>query len=304
MFWWSWNANSGDTGKRERERKKEKEETFFFLFFSGFFKVDVGREKKLSRFFLLRQKTKKPRRDRGRRLAHGLVEQGQLARAGERARAVVEGRCRKLSPASSSSSAAAADRGSDAARDDDAAEDDGKSFDENERERERGRRRKRRSKNPNKKLHPPLSLSPQKQTNKQTQVPPSTSTPKPTSAPTSPPSNSSFPCSATITASSWQSGLLYYAALNIALTSPKVQSPLPYPVSLRIARAVTVDSAWNWSPAKVPTAGWVTGKVSESWQAMGEGKPASLGLIVAGSAADLRPTAVSVSGSFCTVAYA
>jgi anti-sigma-K factor RskA len=148
----------------------------------------------------------------------------------------------------------------------------------------------------------PLSLFLLK--NKQTQVPPSTSTPKPTSAPTPPPSNSSFICSATITASSWQSGLLYYAALNIALTSPKVQTPLPYPVSLRIARAVTVDSAWNWSPAKVPTAGWVTGKVSESWQAMGEGKPASLGLIVAGSAADLRPTAVSVSGSFCTVAYA
>lgn len=149
-----------------------------------------------------------------------------------------------------------------------------------------------------------LFLLKNKQTNKQTQVPPSTSTPKPTSAPTPPPSNSSFICSATITASSWQSGLLYYAALNIALTSPKVQTPLPYPVSLRIARAVTVDSAWNWSPAKVPTAGWVTGKVSESWQAMGEGKPAGLGLIVAGSAADLRPTAVSVSGSFCTVAYA
>jgi hypothetical protein len=52
MFWWSWNANSGDTGKRERKRKRR----VFFLFFSGFFKVDVGRKKTrktLTRFFLL-----------------------------------------------------------------------------------------------------------------------------------------------------------------------------------------------------------------------------------------------------------
>ena len=37
VFWWSWNANSGDTGKKEKR----------FFFFSGFFEVD-GKEKKLT----------------------------------------------------------------------------------------------------------------------------------------------------------------------------------------------------------------------------------------------------------------
>ena len=185
-----------------------------------------------------------------------------------------------------------------------------------EREREREREREGESedgeeKKPN---QPPTSLffqkKKKKKKNNEKQVPPSTATPKPTPAPTpaptpspTPSNTSTFSCSATVSTSSWQSGLLYYSSLNVALSSAKVQ-PLPYAVSLRIASAVTVDSAWNWSPAKVPTAGWVTGKVSEAWQAMGVGKPASLGLIVAGSAADLRPTAVSVSGSFCSVAYA
>ena len=166
-------------------------------------------------------------------------------------------------------------------------------------ERKKGRERERGE--TNEKTH--VSLS------KKKQVPPSTSTPKPTAAPTPAPtpsptnSSSSFSCAATVTASSWQSNSLYYASLNIALTSPKAQA-VPYPVSLRIASAITVESAWNWSPAKFPTAGWVTGKVSESWQAMGVGKPASLGLIVAGSSADLKPTAVSVSGTLCSVTYA
>lgn len=88
---------------------------------------------------------------------------------------------------------------------------------------------------------------------KKKQVPPSTSTPKPTAAPTPAPtpsptnSSSSFACAATVTASSWQSNSLYYASLNIALTSPKAQA-VPYPVSLRIASAITVELVPGQAP--------------------------------------------------------
>ena len=119
--------------------------------------------------------------------------------------------------------------------------------------------------------------------------------------PTTPSPPSTFACTAQINTHTWQSSsTTWSASVNVTLTANSTRS-VPYYASLYNLAYIETTAAWNWYPAKTPTSGWITGIVTESWQALGDGASAQVALIVSGRSPDLQPSAFTVADTLCMI---